>query len=407
MSGQTAPLWQTDYRNLGPRLGVAWSFPRDNYRTTIRAGLGWFYELSNTGATQVFGNSFPYFAGRVALGSPFVTLAPNLSGPPNYQILLAFAPKLRTPYSRQFSLSARHSLANNMELTVSYHDTQGRRLWLTRTRADFDPRFALARVTDNGAVSSFRALNARFQIIRSKGFDALVQYAFAQARDNYTPDTLTRSYAVSADAARDYGPADFDARHSVSGFVAYSPPQDFDNAWLRRWQISSLFHWHTATPVNIVYGQLNGLGLTYARPDIRPGASVYVPDTGRLRQFNAAAFARPAGSGNGNLPRNSLRGYGFAQVDMTLQRSFKVADDASLTLRATVFNAFNRANFVAPTGFDASLGALLADGSFALNTAFGQTRATTGRDNSAGANFLAPAQSNGARAAQLSLAFKF
>jgi hypothetical protein len=406
VAGPTAPLGRTDYRNFAPRLGVAWSFPQYHYKTTLRAGLGWFYELSNTGATQVFGHSFPYFEGRVASCLLPVTLTPDLSGPPDYQILLAFAPKLRT----QFSLSLRHSLSNNLELTASYHDTQGRRLWLTRTETDFDPRWALARVTDNGARASFRAFNLRLQLVRRKGFDALFHYALAQARDNYTPDTLAHSYAVSADAAQDYGPAEFDARHSFKGFVTYSLPNEWGPArfapLLRRWRINSLFHWRGATPVNVVYARLNGFGLTYFRPDVRPGAAVYLPETGRLRQFSAAAFALPTGTNNGSLSRNLLRGYGFAQVDASLLRRFSLTQDTSLTLRADVYNLLNHANFVAPAGFDASLGTLLADGTFVPHTAFGQTRATASQDTSAGANFLAPYQSGGARSVRLVVSFK-
>lgn len=409
VDGQTAPLWRADYRNFAPRAGVAWSFPEGNYHTTIRVGLGWFYEMSNTGAAQVFGQSFPYFAGRAAFGLPLATLTPNLSGRPDYQVWLAFAPRLRAPYSRQFALSLRHRLADNIELTAGFHDTQGRRLWLTRTQNDLSP--VLARMTDNGAVSGYRAFNLRFQTVRRKGFDTLLNYSFSRARDNYTPGTLANSYAVSRDVSQNYGPADFDARHSFKGFVTYSLPDEWENARLsrlaRNWRISSLFHWRGATPVNLVYARLNGVGLTYLRPDARPGAEVYLPDAGRLRQFNAAAFVLPTSATNGNSSRNSLRGYGFAQIDVSLSRKFALTQDTSLTLRADVYNLLNHANFVAPSGFDVSLGTVLADGSFAPNTAFGQTRATASQDTSAGANFLAPYQSGGARSMRLAVSFKF
>ena len=147
--------------------------------------------------------------------------------------------------------------------------------------------------------------------------------------------------------------------------------------------------------------------MTYLRPDVRPGASAFISNTGRLRQFNAAAFALPASQNNGNLLRNSLRGYGFAQIDVSLSRSFSLTQDTSLTLRADVDNLLNHASFVAPSGFDASLGTLLADGSFVPNTAFGQTRAAAGQDNTAGANFLTPYQSGGARSARLVVSLKF
>jgi len=51
----------------------------------------------------------------------------------------------------------------------------------------------------------------------------------------------------------------------------------------------------------------------------------------------------------GNFGRNVLRGFGASQVDVGLQRQFRVTEKLRLRFRAEFFNIFNHANFGNPT----------------------------------------------------------
>ena len=53
----------------------------------------------------------------------------------------------------------------------------------------------------------------------------------------------------------------------------------------------------------------------------------------------------------GDLGRNALRGFGTAQVDLTLRRQFKLRDRLSLQARADLFNIFNHPNFGNPINY--------------------------------------------------------
>jgi hypothetical protein len=102
----------------------------------------------------------------------------------------------------------------------------------------------------------------------------------------------------------------------------------------------------------------------------------------------------PAVDGNGSFPRNALRGFSFAQVDIAARRRIALGERLALTVGAEFFNALNRDNFAAPVGN-------LED------PRFGKSVSTLADGLSDGAG-LAPAFQSGApRAVQLVLRFQF
>ncbi len=52
----------------------------------------------------------------------------------------------------------------------------------------------------------------------------------------------------------------------------------------------------------------------------------------------------------GNVPRNSLRGFGAFQWDLALHRLFTIRESLKLQFRAEVFNVLNHPNFGQPEG---------------------------------------------------------
>ena len=56
----------------------------------------------------------------------------------------------------------------------------------------------------------------------------------------------------------------------------------------------------------------------------------------------------PAAGTFGNLARNALYGPGFKAVDVSVFKTTKLTDGASLQLRCEIFNLFNRVNWGNP-----------------------------------------------------------
>ena len=71
--------------------------------------------------------------------------------------------------------------------------------------------------------------------------------------------------------------------------------------------------------------------------------------------FNPAAFVLPPPGQFGTAGRNILRGPGFAQVDLAVQKSFELREGVKIVLRAESFNLLNHPNFAVPTNTQSPL----------------------------------------------------
>src|SRR5262249_32211906 len=65
--------------------------------------------------------------------------------------------------------------------------------------------------------------------------------------------------------------------------------------------------------------------------------------------FNVAGFPRPAPSTDGNLGRDTYRGPGFAETELSLAKKFVITERVAARLRIDSFNAFNRVNLGNPS----------------------------------------------------------
>jgi len=72
-----------------------------------------------------------------------------------------------------------------------------------------------------------------------------------------------------------------------------------------------------------------------------------------------AFFGKPEPGTDGTLGRNTYEGPGFANLDFSLFKDFKIEvinEESRLQLRFEIFNAFNRVNFGQPVnGLSSSL----------------------------------------------------
>jgi len=67
------------------------------------------------------------------------------------------------------------------------------------------------------------------------------------------------------------------------------------------------------------------------------------------RWFNTDAFAIPDNFTWGNSGVNILEGPGFSQVDLAVQKQFKVRESVTMLFRTEASNLFNRVNLGQPS----------------------------------------------------------
>jgi len=151
----------------------------------------------------------------------------------------------------------------------------------------------------------------------------------------------------------EYGPADWDRKHSFTIATLYELPFWKTNKYLGGWQFNQSTIIQSGTPFNVTYCDAG------SDRDIGPNRPNLIgnPDGPKTRDqwFNTApigdpnsAFGRPAVGTFGNLPRNALRGPGYWRTDASLFKRFQVLADQALELRIEVVNLFNHVNLGNP-----------------------------------------------------------
>jgi len=385
-----SPLWNTTFLNFAPRAGVAYQLSDEaNRELVLRGGVGIFYDLGQDRSADILANSSPFVSGASIFNSPF----PLVSGTSNTSIapLLAFDPQLKLPYAIKWNVSLQRALGPTQALSATYMGSSGKRFFHTETLLNQNPDFDFLRLTTNRGSSDYRALQIKFERPGRDGLASLVSYTWAQSRDNVSEDSVRRAVMTSSNPAFDRGPSDFDVRHQLTGFLSYELPapvsRGIGNKLSRNWAIDSIFNARSARPLNVVYLIPTSFGVALLRPDVVSSNSLYVldPSTAGGWRLNPAAFVAPEDLQQGNLSRNSLRGFPLYQLDMALRRKFNFSESVALQIQADAFNLFNRANFEDPLGNDLVIGSRFADGnSFTPNLAFGQATAMSGRSLSSG-----------------------
>ncbi len=318
-----------DYQNLlhdghlAARMFTAFA-PGDARRVVLRAGIG------------VFNDRFPPFAAAdlirydghhlssyllVDPAYPDPTVGAGLSNqPPN---LAQFDPTVRTPYMIQYSVGAEWQIAKDTTVAATYRGSRGVSLLRSRDinappAPDYDgrpdPAVGRVRQVESAGRQVSDALELSFRGKVGKAFTGLAQYALS--RTDVNTEGVTYFPANSYDPLADWGPAHFDQRHRVNllgtvdlkGFVKL------------------------------------GIGLSAASG--RP----YTLTTGRDDNRDGFATDRPPGVG-----RNTLRGPGFADLDLQVSRSVhldrsKGEKGPTATVGVGVFNALNTVSMTTIVG---------------------------------------------------------
>ncbi len=182
--------------------------------------------------------------------------------------------------------------------------------------------------------------------------------------------------------------ANQDRTHVFKGYVAWDVPIGKGRRFLNRggvldalvggWQLSALFRYDSGAPLSItssnsypgwsypIYVNADPNG-NFERQFDAKDFDAADPAAPGNRYFDPKAFSNPAhgefGSGPGRFEQ--LRGFGRAQEDIGLMKSFPIGKSARLQMRFELINAFNRHTFSDPVTDIA-------------NPLFGQVVSTTG-----------------------------
>ena len=117
---------------------------------------------------------------------------------------------------------------------------------------------------------------------------------------------------------------------------------------IANWELGGLLVVQSGLPFTAtVAGSPSNTGAG-SRANPVPGIDPNLSDRSINRWFNTTAFTTPAAFTWGTLGRNTLRGPGIVNIDMSLAKKFVLRESRSLQFRAEFFNAMNHPQFGLP-----------------------------------------------------------
>lgn len=369
-------------KNFGPRLGVAWD-PFKDHKTVLRAGFGQFYNvLSVRNYMPAYLFAGPYQAALQIAPSfpipfqgnsiPLITIGNALTSNPG-----------TTPYVVQYNFNVQRQLPGNLTLTASYVGSRGVNLIVPVDNNPIVPRnvngvqvFQSAtnpavgqsapRVNPNTGIGAliFSRPNApswynSFQLYVTRnlaqGLQFQSSYTYSKCLDQGSVAYGLEGNAGNSQQLNPYdqttekGLCGFDVRHNYTGNLVYLLPFK-GNQLISGWQASLIASMRTGQPFTVLTGfdRASIGGAATSRPNLVPGRSTNpilgTPD----RWYDPTAFSLQAPGTLGNLARNTLTGPGLVNFDLSLAKTFKIAEKLNAQFRAEAFNLANHANFGMP-----------------------------------------------------------
>jgi hypothetical protein len=396
------PVPGTDKNNFQPRLGFAWSPTTSSDgmlgkvtggdKFVVRGGYARTHDFAFLNIALNIVSSFPYVAAinRSNLSNAFSLLQSTPAGvppgtDPNQLTRTVVAEDFRAPSYDQFSLGAERQLATDLALRVGYVGTFGHDLFQT---LDGNPRLPFStqrvdtsrgviRLRANTAESWYHSLQTQLDKRFSRGLSASVHYTWSRFEDTaseiFNPSVGEVAVAQdSFDLAAERGRSTYDRPHRLSGNFVYELPwrirqEDLAGKILGGWQISSFFTFQSGGPFTVLNGSdptgalagIDGLVGNAIRPNLNSTLDLSSMTIEELRAAGGAALFRPlcgnpsptcAGERVGNVPRNSLRADGIANLDIGIMKNTRFANGQNIQIRIEMFNATNTRNFGIPDG---------------------------------------------------------
>jgi hypothetical protein len=362
-------------RDFGPRIGFAYDLDGSG-RTIVRGGFGVFWNFTPGGTSSSKAQN-PPFLQATTLTTNFGTnlrLSDGLPPPPGVDLnrepagttRSIFDINARDGYAENWNVNVQRQLGTNHLVEVAYAGSRGRQLTL---KGDPNQAPPVVGVTDQNVNRPYIRISPQLRTlgqVRSEGeldyhgllikfnrrlanrFSFANSYSFAKVEDFNSDNDGTVTLTNVYDQDYDWGPAQYDVRHTFSSNWIYELPVARNRIY-GGWQLSGILYLRSGLPFTVTQTQ-NVLSTgTGNRPNQICDGKLDNPTIARW--FDPSCFVPPADTTGtyGNTGRNSMRGPGQFNIDASLIKLTRIGR-AETELRIEAFNLLNHPQFAQPNG---------------------------------------------------------
>ncbi|HWE53309.1 MAG TPA: TonB-dependent receptor [Bryobacteraceae bacterium] len=401
-------LQHPDYKDFGPRIGLAYSV---DSKTVIRSGYGISYSffnrvgsaLESINSPQInFGNlSNPAIPAGGPVPATFVTtlnsFTTGIANPSTFNPITTNVdyvdPNTRWPMVQSWLFSVQRQITSNTVVELAYngnHSTflpiigdynqavpnlPGASLGVQARRPI--PTFGAITWVDPAGSNSYNGFSARFEHHTGHGLYFLNSFTWSkalgdseQALETYPGYTVANPQNIH-NLAAEKGPSSFDLAVIDVTSVVYELPfgkgrqfatsmNPVAEALFGGWEINAIDTAHTGTAINVNYSpaaanDVTGSiadyrGLAVLRPNVS-GSPISQNENGMVNSYFAGyTFTTPPSTNPfGNLGRDAFRAPGMWQLDSGIDKTFTIREGIRLQFRSEFFNILNKTNFGPPT----------------------------------------------------------
>lgn len=390
-------LTSQDYRDIDPRMGIAWAPSALDGKTVIRAGFGIYHGAAQNDDENAGLESDTYRV-KVNQATPmnaaYAQEIPDLSGLPVSRA--AAHPRAlqrqdrRNLYVEEWGLTVEQAIPDNFIFSASYLGSHGVRLFqrsavnLCTIPVTFNPvtgdcvrpldqyypdpnnpdPFGSVDYKNDTSSSSYHALGLSLERHFNNSFTLLSRYTWSHSIDAGSVGGGEANGLENVNCSRcERGPSPYDIRNNFTTDAVYQLPFGPGARYLNNsgplgkifggWQMSGIGTWHTGHPLTVLMdlggsiagGPFDGFSYTYLlpdgndqtdqRPDIVSGVPVTLPGGGRngAPLINPAAFQAPPVDANGNFTRFGNESPGAVRALPSWQIDFALQKETRITER--------------------------------------------------------------------------
>jgi hypothetical protein len=376
-------LYEADFNNFQPRVGFAWGIGQAG-KTVIRSGFGMNVAPPNPRgfATMVYVSPMVPFrvtltrndASALGVAYPMsnedlIPIVTAQNFPRSYKV---FQENNRNPYAMHWKLDIQRQLTQDMVFETGYVGNKAVKIAMTRLGNLPDrltgirpvPEAGSFGYTDNSDFSYYHAwqTSLRKNLSHSVAFGANYTWSKAMAicQGDFWPGNDTRAQDDN-NLRADLGPTSNDRTHRFSTnwfweapFADWLEARGLLRGLIGGWRFGGIFNATSGSPLNVEQRS----SIDFSRPDYIGGDPyLTAPDPANYQVWyiNPAAFqpvpiisasgmtARP-----GNTGKNSLRGPGSWDFDLSGSKQVAITEAVQLQVRAEMLNALNHHNLNNP-----------------------------------------------------------